>query len=87
MKAAAAATTDTTPMRRVTATDEVTPQSSGAAIIRLVTATRSEATRMSTNTTPAMISRARNAGPWPASGGCLDAGVIGAFCPTRRAQG
>src|SRR5438270_406689 len=50
MNVDAAAITDSAPMRRVTGTDEVIPHSSGAAIIRLVTATWSPATRMSTNT-------------------------------------
>ena len=69
-------------MRSVAAADAVMPHSSGAAIIRLVTATRSAAMRMSTTTTAAMIVRAAITGPCPRRTGSEEARAIGAFCPT-----
>ncbi len=69
-------------MRRVAAGDAVMPHSSGAAIIRLVTATRSAAMRMSTTTTAAMIVKATITGPRPRRAGSEEARAIAAFCPT-----
>ena len=84
MKARAAASTERAPTRSVVAAEAVIPHSSGAAIIRLVTATRSAAMRMSTTTTTAMTARATITGPRPRRTGSEEARAIGAFCPTAR---
>ena len=82
MNAAAAASTESAPMRSVVVAETAIPHSSGAAIIRLVTATRSAAMRMSTTTTAAMIERATITGPRPRRTGSEEARAIAAFCPT-----
>ena len=84
MKATAAASTESAPMRSVVVSEAVIPHSSGAAIIRLVTATRSAAMRMSTTTTAAMMARATSTGARPRRMGSEEARAIGAFCPTAR---
>jgi hypothetical protein len=84
MKARAAASTESTPTRSVADAEAVIPHNSGAAIIRLVTATRSAAMRMSTTTTAAMMARATITGPRPRRTGSEEARAIAAFCPTAR---